>query len=248
MRGPIEGPLGRHRSRVALAVFAVLLAGLTNVARTEAQPPPLTFPMALDATALTLDAWILTGFTPGASQPGQLPNNIIQNMDLSPGLYEMIIGSGNAMNCKLEVTATGTWDYSVFFPDPNFPTTCDGFIQGRGTNHLVITGYTVFVDATALTTTQFIHTNLLFNTGHNTWNSKVLNTNTNTWEPNVVQFQLVPAPLQGLLMQAGFLCCYFEVLLDGTVRFPTQFPSGEPTGFETFTRTLPPPAGSCQSL
>src|SRR5206468_8443004 len=122
---------------------------------------------------------------------------------LSPGLYELIIGSGNVMNCILEVTATGAWDYRVFFPSPNFPTTCDGFIQGRGTNNLVITGYTVFVDATALTTTQFIHTNLLFNTGRNPWNSKVFKTDTQTWEPNVVQFQLVPAPLQGLLMQAA---------------------------------------------
>lgn len=205
-------------------MVAVLLAGLTSVAKTEAQPPP-SFPMTVNATALTLDAWILAGFTPGSTQLGQLPNTI-QNLSLSPGLYELIIGSGNVMNCILEVTAAGTWDYRVFTPSPGFATTCDGFVQGRGTNNLVITGYTVFVDATRLTTTVFIHTNLLFNTEHASYDSRVLQ-----------RFQMVPAPLHGLLMQAGFLCCYFEVLLDGTVRFPTQFPSGAPTGFETFTRT-----------
>jgi hypothetical protein len=213
------------RPAAAFAVVVVfLLAGLASVPEVEAQDPPPAFDnMTIDARALTLDAWILTGFTPGASQPGQLPNNVVQTMTLRQGFYELIIGSGNVMNCILEVTATGTW---------NYPSTCDAppanpqWIQGRGTPNLVIRGYTVFIDARTLSTSVFLLSNLLFNTGNSTFDSST-----------VQQFQMVPAPLQGFIIQAGIFCCYFEVLLDGTVRWPTQFPSTEPTGFETFTRT-----------
>jgi thrombospondin type 3 repeat protein len=200
--------------RVALAIVAVLLIGVAHAPVAEGQVPPMT----INATALTLDGWILSGPT----STDVLPNTV-QTLTLLPGFYTLIIGSGNSMACTLEVTAAGKWNYA---------TACDGFIppvagiQGRGTNNLVITGYSVFVDATRLTTTEFIHTNVILNTGHNDWNSAV-----------VQQFQLVPAPFYGLLMQAGFICCWFEVALDGTARFPTQFPSGAPTGFGSFTRT-----------
>jgi hypothetical protein len=208
-----QGPDGVRRRGLVLAAVAVLLIGLGWSPSAQGQVP--TFPMTINATALTLDSWILSGPTPLDQQP-----NTIRTLNLRVGSYTLIVGSGNSMACLLEVTSAGTWNYAA---------TCDGFIppvaglQGRGTSNLVIRGYAVFVDATRLTTTRFLQTNLIVSTD---FDSTV-----------VQQFQMVPAPFYGLQVQGGFICCHFAIDLDGTVIFPTQFTGGAPTGYGSFTRT-----------
>jgi parallel beta-helix repeat protein len=169
------------------------------------------FSMKVDATGLTQEGFHISG-----PSFAVIPDSktAVTNLALRPGLYSFILGSGNPMSCVAEVTATGSW---------NFDAACDGFLSGRGTNTLVLRGYTVFVDATRLSTTGFLLPNLFTST---LYDSTV-----------VQQLQVVPAPLYGLIVQAGFFCCYFEVSLDGRVVVPTAFPSGEPTGFGEWLRT-----------
>jgi parallel beta-helix repeat protein len=170
------------------------------------------FNMKIDATALTQNAYQISGPTFATVLD---TNTAGKTLTLRIGLYVFILGSGNTMNCVPEVTAAGTW---------NYPAACDGFLSGRGTDTLVLRGYTVFIDATRLSTTQFLLSNLFTPTGF--------------FDSTVVQrLQLVPSPLNGLIVQAGFFCCYFEVTQDGKVVVPTSFPSGEPTGFGAYLRT-----------
>ena len=108
-----------------------------------------SFPMSIDATALSNTQFLLSG-------PTALPlldSTVAQHLSLRTGTYSMILGSGNVMSCSLTVNSDGRWNYDA---------ACDGFLSGRGTNNLVIAkGYTVFIDATRLTTNQFLQTNLL---------------------------------------------------------------------------------------
>jgi parallel beta-helix repeat protein len=169
------------------------------------------FAMKIDARPLTQEGYHVSGPTFAVVQNSRVE---VADLALRSGFYTIILGSGNPMSCVLEVTAAGAWSY-----DPG----CDGFLSGRGTDTLVMRGYTVFVDATRLSTTAFLLPNMFTST---------------VFDSTVVQpLQVVPAPLYGLIVQAGFFCCYFEVALDGRVVVPTTYPSGEPTGFAEYLRT-----------
>ncbi len=175
--------------------------------------------MKIDARALTQIAYQISGPTFAVVRD---TDTTVASLALQPGFYSFILGSGNVMFCVPEVTATGTWNYA---------TACDGFVSGRGTDTLVLKGYTVFVDATRLSTTRFVQSNLFV---RDTYDSAV-----------VQQFQLVPAGLYGMLFQAGVFCCFFQVAVDGKVVIPTEFSPGDPTGFGEFMQrdTTPCPAG-----
>jgi parallel beta-helix repeat protein len=177
------------------------------------------FLMKVDATALTQVAYQLAGPTFVVVQDS---DTTVASLALKAGFYSFILGSGNVMSCVTEVTAAGAWNYDAG---------CDGSLSGRGTDTLALKGYTVFVDATRLSTTSFVHTNVFV---------------PGLQDSTVVQrYQLVPAPLYGLLMQAGALCCFFEVAPDGKVVIPNTFGDGTPTGFADFMRrdTRPCPGG-----
>ena len=168
--------------------------------------------MKIDARLLTGNAYLLQGAT--TSVEVRNSDVSIGSLALPAGFYQVVVGSGNVMSCPLQVTSAGTW---------SFDSTCDGFVSGRGTDTLVLKGYTVFIDATRLTTTQFAHTNAFM--------PGVFDST------QVQQFQLVPAPLYGLQMQAGALCCFFEVATDGKVVILATYSDGSPTGFPDFLRT-----------
>ena len=168
-----------------------------------------SFPMSIDATALSNTQFLLSG-------PTALPlldSTVAQHLSLRTGTYSMILGSGNVMSCSLTVNSDGRWDYG---------TACDGFLTGRGTPSLAVLGYQVFIDATRLSTNQFFHTNLLT---RNPFNSTV-----------VQSFRLAPAPFYGLQMQGGVVCCYFEVGVNGRVILPAELSDGSPSGFAEFLR------------
>jgi uncharacterized delta-60 repeat protein len=99
------------------------------------------FSIRVDATALTSTGFVLHSEPPGAFTSGLVDGAAIQRFDLAAGSYAFQVGTGPAMSCPLEVTPVGGW---------NYPRSCDGLVSGRGTATLVLTGYPVEVDATAL--------------------------------------------------------------------------------------------------
>ncbi len=168
-----------------------------------------SFPMSIDATALSNTQFLLSG-------PTALPlldSTVAQHLSLRTGTYSMILGAGNVMSCTLTVNSDGRWDYE---------TACDGFLTGRGTSSLTVLGYQVFIDATRLSTNQFFHTNLIT---RNPFRSTEVQT-----------FRLAPAPFYGLQMQGGVVCCYFAVGVNGRVILPAELSDGSPSGFAEFLR------------
>lgn len=122
--------------RKLLAVVAVLgVLALPRVGASAATP------MKIDATGLSTTMFELLASGTGGGQVGTFDGTVVQTLSLAAGQYTYLAGSGLPMACPLTVTASGTWDYS---------STCDGFMAGRGRDTLVVRGYPVTVDATAL--------------------------------------------------------------------------------------------------
>src|SRR5437879_2590988 len=116
-----------------LGVLLGLLAGVNASAA--------SFNITIDATALTNTGFVLQG-PPGtpcnlAYCNGQVP----ETLSLPEGNYLFQPGSGMVMFCSFSVSSPGVVDYSA---------ACDGFLSGRGTNTLVIRGFRINIDATAL--------------------------------------------------------------------------------------------------
>lgn len=97
--------------------------------------------MAAWAVPITVDATALESANGLVIQPGAAwePNSLVHAYDLAPGAY--VFQDNTTVRFDFTVTAAGTVDY---------PAAADGFVSGRGTPHLVIAGYPVTVDATAL--------------------------------------------------------------------------------------------------
>lgn len=93
------------------------------------------------AVPITIDATALESANGLVLQPGAVweSNGIVHAYDLAPGAY--VFQDNTTMRLDFVVTAGGTVDYAA---------AADGFVSGRGTPHLVIAGYAVTVDATAL--------------------------------------------------------------------------------------------------
>ena len=124
----------------AKRLMLVVLPGLLSVANALAA----NFTITIDATALTNTGFVLQG-PPGTPCNvtycnGQVP----ETLSLPAGNYLFQPGSGMVMACSFSVNAPGVVDYSA---------TCDGFLSGRGTNTLVIRGFRINIDATALSET-----------------------------------------------------------------------------------------------
>ncbi|MEW6429928.1 MAG: hypothetical protein AB1730_00355 [Myxococcota bacterium] len=93
-------------------------------------------PITIDATALESGYGLV--IQPGAAWES---NGVVHAYDLAPGAYTF--QDNTNVRFDFTVTAAGTVDY---------PAVADGFVSGRGTPSLVIAGYPVTVDATALAT------------------------------------------------------------------------------------------------
>jgi hypothetical protein len=111
--------------------LAVLFAIVAN-----AQP---TFTITIDATALSPQQNM------GVHHVVNYTSDVVQSLELAPGVYTSAGGVGNNSSFKFTVSETGTVDYSTDF---------DGFLAGRGTSTLVINGFDVSIDATALAPQQ----------------------------------------------------------------------------------------------
>lgn len=96
----------------------------------------LAVPITVDATALESANGLV--IQPGAAWES---NRGVHAYDLAPGAY--LFQDNTTVSFGFTVTAAGTVDY---------PPAADGFVSGRGTPNLVIAGYAVSIDATALAT------------------------------------------------------------------------------------------------
>jgi hypothetical protein len=93
----------------------------------------------IDTAALTYPVFWIPGDSetdPEKPRDGSVPADC---SDLSPGTYGF--GQNAAADFTFDVTAAETFDYP-----PEF----DGFLSGRGTNTLIVEGYSIAFDATSL--------------------------------------------------------------------------------------------------
>lgn len=96
----------------------------------------LAVPITVDATALESSNGLVL-------QPGAVweSNGVVHVYDLAPGAY--VFQDNTTARFEFTVTAAGAVDY---------PAAAEGFVSGRGSSSLVISGYAVTVDASALAT------------------------------------------------------------------------------------------------
>jgi hypothetical protein len=92
-----------------------------------------TFTIQIDATSLFYRYFILHAVT-----PTWVDSRVVQTFDLEAKVYNFQFASGSLADFTFRVTPTGTIDYDAEY---------DGFLQGRGTNRLVLRGLSVTLDA-----------------------------------------------------------------------------------------------------
>jgi hypothetical protein len=85
---------------------------------------------------------LTNGLLPGIERPNNefLPSTAVNSLTLIPADgYGFIVDSGTVADMSFDVGIDGRLDYPIAF---------DGFLQGRGSNLLLLLGYPVLIDAT----------------------------------------------------------------------------------------------------
>ncbi len=173
--------------RAACIAVVVLAVGAGSARASEGEP---LHAMKIDSTALTSTAFFFTDTW--------FEGDEVETVELAAGTHFLQPGSGLVMACALVVTDAGTWAYAA---------ECDGFLSGRGTDTLRLTGFTVTVDASPLSTPISL-ANL-----------------------SVDQFGASPRPVTLLPTFADMLAspgpgviagCGFRVALDGTIAYADE--------------------------
>ena len=167
---------------------------ILNVFLAAASPGALGAIVQIDATALSSSHFVIPGKT------SALPSDVVQAVDLGPGTYAFNLGSALVNTFSFSVDAAGLIDY-----DPAF----DGFLGGRGTQLLIVQGYTIQIDATALTSNAFA---LPHTFGLNTFPPM---------DSTVVQsITLAPASGHGFQASSGSVANFrWDLTIDGEVSF-----------------------------
>uniref|UniRef100_UPI00047678C8 hypothetical protein n=1 Tax=Lamprocystis purpurea TaxID=61598 RepID=UPI00047678C8 len=98
------------------------------------------FPITLDARALATVSYAVSGIT------GWLANTAPHTLNLLPGAYGFQQPTGVVPGADFQVRLDGAIDYAA---------ASDAFLTGRGSSTFTLLGYTITVDATALTAPQF---------------------------------------------------------------------------------------------
>ncbi len=93
--------------------------------------------ITIDATAMTAPTFAIGGI-------GSFPSATPKVLDLAPGLYSVQESSGGVHD--FEITAAGLVSYAA---------TKEPFLDGLGTSQLTLVGYSVEIDATAMTAGQY---------------------------------------------------------------------------------------------
>ena len=151
----------------------------------------------VDTSGLTFPLYLIPGHTPDFVDGSVSPP---PSVDLAPDTYRFQQISGVLADFQFQVTQAGTVDYDAAF---------DGFLSGRGTSNLVVTGFSVTVDGTALSHGLFpviagARTFLMPDTAH--------------------ELRLVPASHYAFQPTSGIVAdFFFAVTVDGGVVVPAQF-------------------------
>lgn len=103
--------------------------------------PASAFEVNIDATALSSTEFLING------QTAVIDGTVVQTLDLPEGSYQFQPGAGLVGDFRFRVTPGGLIDFDA---------ASDGFLSGRGTDTLVVQGYTIDVDATALSNDAFL--------------------------------------------------------------------------------------------
>ncbi len=162
------------------------------------------FPISINTSALTYPTFLIPGqtdFLDGSTSP---------TVTLPAGTYAFQQASGYFADFQFEVTAAGTLDYDQSF---------DPFLTGRGTSTLTVSGFTITLDATALS-----HGLLA-----------VIAANGDFLAPDRVHtLVLVPASFYGFQPGSGIVANFnFKVDLNGNVVVNPEF-----SGFAEATNNL----------
>ena len=120
-----------------------------------------TFPITIDATALSNSAYLIigppTGFNvfPGNSPSavGWTENSQAYTVDMVEGDFLFQIGSGEVSTFHFQVSSTGTITYAPEYAP---------FLSGEGTSELRVLGYKVQIDARYITAEVVWSSNLSF--------------------------------------------------------------------------------------
>jgi hypothetical protein len=145
---------------------------------------------------ITLDATQLSSGTFSVSGAAQLPSNVPQSVELKPGMHTF--GSLHGPLFTFEVAVDGTIDY------PAGP--MDSYLAGRGTTTLEVKGYTITVDATALSLGLFAVQDASTGWGVQHANDKA---QAFTGIPGSYQFGSLHGP-----------SLPFKIAIDGTIDYP----------------------------
>jgi Calx-beta domain-containing protein len=119
---------------IGMCIAAVVLAVYAPTASASE-----SHAMKVDATGLTSTAFFFTD--------RWFEGDEVETVELAAGTHFLQPGSGYVMACALVVTDAGAWAYA---------SECDGFLSGRGTDTLKLIGFTVTLDASALSTPIFL--------------------------------------------------------------------------------------------
>ncbi len=95
-------------------------------------------------SGITIDATAVTASTFSIGGIGSFPSDTPKVLDLAPGLYTVQESSGGVHD--FEITATGLVSYAA---------SKEPFFDGLGTSQLTLVGYSVDIDATAMTAGQY---------------------------------------------------------------------------------------------
>ncbi len=157
-------------------------------------------PMATDLFQVTIDATALSAPQFAIRSIGRFDGTVSQDLQLAPGAYEFCNVRCGGTVFTFTVENDGTVDFDV---------SLEAYISGRGTDTLVVNGFTVNIDATALTAATF---------GLQTVIGAALIVP--SMEATVVQpVTLVPASYSFCDVRCGAATFAFSVEDDGTVDF-----------------------------
>ncbi|WP_128914424.1 hypothetical protein [Granulicella sibirica] len=117
-----------------------------------------TFPITVDATALSNTAYLIIGpptgfniFPPNSSALGWTANSQAYTVSMETGDYLFQIESGGVNSFHFQISATGTITYAAEYA---------AFLSGEGTSELRVLGYKVQLDARYITGQVFWSGNL----------------------------------------------------------------------------------------
>jgi LGFP repeat len=191
------------------------------------------FPIQINATSLFYRDYFLNG-------PGGATNTVStrepQNFQLTIGSYNLQFGSGMIADFNFVVTADGTVDFEA---------NCDGFLSGRGTATLTISGLLVTLDGLHLTGADSTRPNetgvLLANAQLGTESNPNAIPNPEDWIA-LRTIRLLPVKGVGLIVGSALVATFtFDLKRDGTFDYDPAFDlsqGGFLSGQGTSTLTL----------